>query len=191
MGINDDLVCPNCSNALTVSRAEPSSQYPLGINRFECRTCPYQYVLDRAYFEDTPMKQKEVEEVFGGKEEFKNADSMAGKSSFLSGTSGVPETDFLCASSMSCRRLPWRPRVLLPASDSQCGRADDHILKGTNGVLMCSLLGILLYADHDNLVHHLRYPLERELKFDFYEKSNPFFFPKQFLFFFSHITGEG
>ncbi|KAL1965374.1 hypothetical protein VTN77DRAFT_5811 [Rasamsonia byssochlamydoides] len=69
--------CPNCSNALTVSRAEPSSQYPLGINRFECRTCPYQYVLDRAYFEKTPMKQKEVEDVFGGKEEFKNADSMA------------------------------------------------------------------------------------------------------------------
>lgn len=77
------LVCPNCSNVLTISRAEPSSQYPLGVNRFECRTCPYQYVLDVEYFEKTDMKQKEVEDVFGGKEEFKNADTVA--SEFLWG----------------------------------------------------------------------------------------------------------
>jgi DNA-directed RNA polymerase III subunit RPC11 len=29
------------------------------------------------YFEKTEMKQKEVEDVFGGKEEFANADSVA------------------------------------------------------------------------------------------------------------------
>ncbi|CBF74458.1 hypothetical protein AN4219.2 [Aspergillus nidulans FGSC A4] len=69
--------CPNCSNALTISRADPSPKYPLGINRFECRTCPYQYALEQAWFEKTPMKQKEVEAVFGGKAEFENADSMA------------------------------------------------------------------------------------------------------------------
>ncbi|KAL1884926.1 RNA polymerase III C11 subunit [Paecilomyces lecythidis] len=69
--------CPNCSNALTISRAESTSQYPLGVNRFECRTCPYSYVLDVEYFEKTDMKQKEVEDVFGGKEEFKNADTVA------------------------------------------------------------------------------------------------------------------
>ncbi|KAL4975039.1 transcription factor S-II-domain-containing protein [Aspergillus desertorum] len=69
--------CPNCSNALTISRADPSPKYPLGINRFECRTCPYQYALEQAWFEKTSMKQKEVEAVFGGKAEFENADSMA------------------------------------------------------------------------------------------------------------------
>ncbi|XHG05408.1 hypothetical protein AWENTII_008634 [Aspergillus wentii] len=71
--------CPNCSNALTISRADPSPQYPLGVNRFECRTCPYQYALDKDWFDKTDMKQKEVEDVFGGKEEFANADSMASK----------------------------------------------------------------------------------------------------------------
>ncbi|PLB36603.1 DNA-directed RNA polymerase III core subunit RPC11 [Aspergillus candidus] len=69
--------CPNCSNALTISRADPTTRHPLGVNRFECRTCPYQYILDQSFFEKTPMKQKEVEDVFGGKEEFANADSMA------------------------------------------------------------------------------------------------------------------
>ncbi|GAQ44398.1 DNA-directed RNA polymerase III subunit RPC10 [Aspergillus niger] len=69
--------CPNCSNALTISRAEPTTRHPLGVNRFECRTCPYQYALDQSWFEKTPMKQKEVEDVFGGKEEFANADSVA------------------------------------------------------------------------------------------------------------------
>lgn len=72
-------VCPNCSNVLTISRADASTKYPLGVNRFECRTCPYQYILKGGWTEKTPMKQKEVEDVFGGKEEFANADSMASK----------------------------------------------------------------------------------------------------------------
>ncbi|OXV08126.1 hypothetical protein Egran_04111 [Elaphomyces granulatus] len=70
-------VCPNCSSALRISRANPSSQNPLGVHRFECRSCPYEYPLDKDYFEETVMKQKEVEDVFGSKDEFKNADSIA------------------------------------------------------------------------------------------------------------------
>lgn len=73
------IVCPNCSNVLTISRADPSPKYPLGVNRFECRTCPYQYILKSGWSEKTPMKQKEVEDVFGGKEEFANADSIGSK----------------------------------------------------------------------------------------------------------------
>lgn len=71
------IVCPHCSNALTISRGAPTARYPLGVNRFECRTCPYEYVIDKKYFEKTPMKRKEVEDVFGGSKEFENADSMA------------------------------------------------------------------------------------------------------------------
>jgi hypothetical protein len=49
----------------------------MGINRFECRTCPYeQPIVRQTIFESTEMKQKEVEDVFGGKEEFANADSV-------------------------------------------------------------------------------------------------------------------
>ncbi|KAJ5157448.1 uncharacterized protein N7482_008548 [Penicillium canariense] len=73
------LVCPNCSNALTISRADSTTQYPMGVNRFECRTCPYEDVIGggKQYYEKTEMKQKEVEDVFGGANEFANADSVA------------------------------------------------------------------------------------------------------------------
>ncbi|KAJ5551272.1 DNA-directed RNA polymerase M/15kDa subunit [Penicillium sp. DV-2018c] len=49
----------------------------MGVNRFECRVCPYEAPLDREYYEKKEMKQKEVDDVFGGKEEFANADSVA------------------------------------------------------------------------------------------------------------------
>ena len=92
-------VCPNCSNVLTISRADPTPKYPLGVNRFECRTCPYQYVLKGGWSEKTPMKQKEVEDVFGGKEEFANADSMASKWRVYLILYAVQKAD--CYSSMS------------------------------------------------------------------------------------------
>lgn len=125
-------VCPNCSNALTISRAEPSARYPLGVNRFECRTCPYQYVLDRAFFEKTPMKQKEVEDVFGGKEEFANADTIASEffTTICLGTEAVTYMIFPRFSSMSCRRLQRRSCILLPTADSKCRRAYDYFPQG-------------------------------------------------------------
>jgi hypothetical protein len=105
-------VCPHCSSALRISRANPSSQNPLGVHRFECRSCPYEYPLDKDYFEETVMKkQKEVEDVFGGKDEFKNADSIA--SELLSTfdlvvwmpAKTLMKSFFVCSSSVSCRRL--------------------------------------------------------------------------------------
>lgn len=56
---------------------ESTNQYPMGVNRFECRSCPYEHVVEHEYYERTEVKQKEVEDVFGGKEEFANADSIA------------------------------------------------------------------------------------------------------------------
>lgn len=117
-------VCPNCSNVLTISRADASAKYPLGVNRFECRTCPYQYILKGGWSEKTPMKQKEVEDVFGGKEEFANADSMASKWhwAYWNLFVGLLHIQKLMVySSMSCRELQWGPCVLLPATDSKCG----------------------------------------------------------------------
>ncbi|KAJ5911362.1 uncharacterized protein N7473_000665 [Penicillium subrubescens] len=71
------VFCPNCSNVLTISRADSTTQYPMGVNRFECRTCPYEDIIgDKSYYEKTDMKQKEVEDVFGGANEFANADSV-------------------------------------------------------------------------------------------------------------------
>ena len=45
-----------------------------GKNRFECRTCPYQMVLDRKYFERKGMELKAAEDVLGGADSWKNVD---------------------------------------------------------------------------------------------------------------------
>ena len=63
------LFCPQCSNTLTVSRS-PST----GTNRLECRTCPYEFLLTRKYFERKPMKRKEVDDVMGGEGAWDNVD---------------------------------------------------------------------------------------------------------------------
>ncbi|KAL2053539.1 hypothetical protein ABVK25_006191 [Lepraria finkii] len=73
------LFCPCCSNSLTISRssantADALGPYPTGQNRLECRTCPYQFLIDKKYYERKEMKRKEVEDVLGGKEAWDNVD---------------------------------------------------------------------------------------------------------------------
>ncbi|KAA6410426.1 MAG: rna polymerase iii subunit c11 [Lasallia pustulata] len=68
------LFCPCCSNSLTVSRNPPTDAFPLGQNRLECRTCPYQFLINQRYYERKEMKRKEVEDVMGGKDAWANVD---------------------------------------------------------------------------------------------------------------------
>lgn len=57
---------------------DPSDDHLAGKNRFECRSCPYQYVLDKRYYERTMMKRKEVEDIMGGKGSWDNVDKTNG-----------------------------------------------------------------------------------------------------------------
>ncbi|QKX56671.1 uncharacterized protein TRUGW13939_03777, partial [Talaromyces rugulosus] len=117
--------CPNCSNALTISRGEAAG----GLNRFECRACPYQYAIDISWFEQRTLKQKEVEPVFGGKKSHENVDSMEG--GFLLYTLVIEDSEYADTrqnSAMSVGNVQRRSGVFLSASNSQCGRADDYIL---------------------------------------------------------------
>ncbi|EMD01132.1 hypothetical protein BAUCODRAFT_21075 [Baudoinia panamericana UAMH 10762] len=73
------LFCPSCSNMLTITTIPASHCAPTNIdeankNRFECRTCPYQMILDRKYFERKTMDLKAPEAVLGGAESWKNVD---------------------------------------------------------------------------------------------------------------------
>ncbi|KAF6237088.1 hypothetical protein HO173_004556 [Letharia columbiana] len=68
------LFCPSCANVLTVSRAPSTLSFPEGQNRLECRTCPYEFLIDQKYYERREMKRKEVEDVIGGKEAWENVD---------------------------------------------------------------------------------------------------------------------
>lgn len=67
-------VCPSCSNVLTVSTTVVSSTDHSATNCLECRTCPYQFILERQYFERKTFARKEREDVFGGPGAWDNAD---------------------------------------------------------------------------------------------------------------------
>lgn len=58
-------VCPNCSNCLTIALTTGTDEYPEGVNAFQCRTCPYQFILDKPYYERTYMKKKQRDDIMG------------------------------------------------------------------------------------------------------------------------------
>jgi DNA-directed RNA polymerase III subunit RPC11 len=76
-------VCPTCSNLLTISpvpvplaictSAPDPAAASQGQNRLECRTCPYQYVITKRYYERKNYERKEREDVFGGPGAWDNA----------------------------------------------------------------------------------------------------------------------
>ncbi|KAI1479820.1 hypothetical protein K445DRAFT_322399 [Daldinia sp. EC12] len=63
------LFCPQCSNILTVSMSAEA-----GRNRLECRTCPYQHLIEENMYSRRYFKRKEREDVFGGAGSWDNAD---------------------------------------------------------------------------------------------------------------------
>jgi DNA-directed RNA polymerase III subunit RPC11 len=66
---------------LRVSRVppgDPTTEQYVGQNRFECLTCPYQFVINKRYYERKIMKKKEVEDVLGGKGAWDNVDKTQG-----------------------------------------------------------------------------------------------------------------
>lgn len=76
------LVCPSCSNLLVVSRisnTQGAEKELEGKNRFECRTCPYQYVIDKQYYDRKLLKRKDVDDVVGGKSMWENVDQVEGE----------------------------------------------------------------------------------------------------------------
>lgn len=70
------LFCPVCSNSLIVSRTPGDDEKPEGQNRMECRTCPYQFLINGSIFERKKMQRKVVDDVLGGKEAWANADRI-------------------------------------------------------------------------------------------------------------------
>ncbi|GAA99802.1 uncharacterized protein L969DRAFT_84147 [Mixia osmundae IAM 14324] len=65
------IFCPTCANLLIVQTSEQST------NCFGCPTCPYLYPIKRKYYDPKPQKRKQVDDVLGGEDAWKNVDSMA------------------------------------------------------------------------------------------------------------------
>ncbi|KAG9233374.1 transcription factor S-II-domain-containing protein [Amylocarpus encephaloides] len=73
------VFCPSCSNVLSVSAVLASStNNPLEVNknRLECKTCPYQFLLTKKFFERKFIKTEKKDDVFGGPDAWDNTDKM-------------------------------------------------------------------------------------------------------------------
>jgi len=71
-----------------VPPGDPTTEEYVGQNRFECLTCPYHFVINKRYFERKYMKKKEVEDILGGKDAWKNVDKTQGASAMPSYMTG-------------------------------------------------------------------------------------------------------
>ena len=65
-----------------VPPGDPTTEEYVGQNRFECLTCPYQFVINKRYYERKYMKKKEVEDILGGKGAWDNVDKTEGMFEF-------------------------------------------------------------------------------------------------------------
>ena len=66
------LFCPSCSNLLVIS-AET------GVNKWACNTCPYEFPITKQMTSRTRLRRKQTDDVLGGEEMWKHADSIAGE----------------------------------------------------------------------------------------------------------------
>jgi len=64
------LFCPSCSNILVIS-AET------GFNKWACNTCPYEFPITKQMTSRTRLERKQADDVLGGEEMWKHADSIA------------------------------------------------------------------------------------------------------------------
>eukprot|EP00834_Sanchytrium_tribonematis_P003569 NODE_141_length_15967_cov_0.946118.p11 type:complete len:109 gc:universal NODE_141_length_15967_cov_0.946118:11769-11443(-) len=64
------IFCPNCGNMLLVEADQME-----GRNRFSCPACPYIYKIRETYSFHQPLKKKQVDDVLGGEEAWKNVDA--------------------------------------------------------------------------------------------------------------------
>ncbi|CAD7967950.1 unnamed protein product [Amoebophrya sp. A120] len=60
--------CPSCSSLLLVDNLK---------SKLVCQTCPYQFVYRKKYFSKTEFVNKQVSDVLGGPEAWKDVEKMS------------------------------------------------------------------------------------------------------------------
>ena len=66
------LFCPTCSNLLLTEQSD--SEF-----RFYCKTCPYIQPIKEKVYVKMDLERKQVDDVMGGKESWKNVDQIEAK----------------------------------------------------------------------------------------------------------------
>jgi DNA-directed RNA polymerase III subunit RPC11 len=90
--------CPYCANQLGLVEGTSG-------NKFGCQTCPYEYPLAKRYMERTYLARKEVDDVLGGADSWKNVDSTASAFSCFSLSLRDMRRVSLCLRGGPARRL--------------------------------------------------------------------------------------
>ncbi|KAI0030531.1 hypothetical protein K488DRAFT_54045 [Vararia minispora EC-137] len=62
------LFCPTCANILIISSET-------GYNKWACNTCAYEFPIAKQMTSRTRLQRKAVDDVLGGEDAWKNADS--------------------------------------------------------------------------------------------------------------------
>lgn len=99
--------CPTCANLLLVSNSGAEGY------RFACQTCPYVHAIRRPIAQRMYLKRKEVDDVLGGADAWKNVDQTEalcpkcgnGKAFFMqlqTRSADEPMTTFYKCTNFSC-----------------------------------------------------------------------------------------
>ena len=67
------LFCPTCANMLLIG-ADDSGAY-----KWACSTCPFEFPIEKQMTSRTSLPRKEVDDIMGGDEAWKNVDSVEGE----------------------------------------------------------------------------------------------------------------
>lgn len=59
--------CPTCANMLLVELTDYTKEL-----RYYCQTCPYVYLIDKKITKKAPLVKKQVDDVLGGEDAWKN-----------------------------------------------------------------------------------------------------------------------
>ena len=103
-------------NHLTIQRTKVSkAEFPENDDyghSFVCRTCPYEFIVDKEYYSRRESKLKQVDDIMGGAAAWENVDQTNGISSKVKGlifSPNVPE------------QTVWVDKGLLSTNaDSEC-----------------------------------------------------------------------
>lgn len=114
------LFCPNCANVVTVL---PSSS--TGENKWTCPTCPYEFPMELQVSSRMYLQRKQVDDVMGGEDSWKNVDSTEGMYAALLTPVTCPKCDNDRAYFMQLQiRSADEPSTCVPVNTSS-----DHLLQ--------------------------------------------------------------
>jgi hypothetical protein len=144
-----------------VPPGDPTTEQYADQNRFECLTCPYQFIIKKRFYERKVLPLKNVDDVIGGEgawdgvEKARSMSLLSYEKVFWRRCAGTcngygfqMKNGVLTSyhSAMSQRKMSKRRGILVRTTNSQCRRAHDEFLQGVSALLAFPLLLLTHYS---------------------------------------------